>query len=254
MAIKLGAGALVLVLLVVLFQGKLFGGGDNDPPGSVGRRGSIPTATPPANPPEPILLGEIRASGAGTTSAAAGGEGTYVVKSGDTLAGIAISLNVSAGQQAAWLAEVLRLNGIADARLLNVGDALRLPRLPTATPGPRPSATPATAATPTRTAVPQAQATAPAAPTQAASTATPRPTTVPVAGGGGAYTVVSGDFPLAIAEKLGVPAAQQEAWAQQLLALNNTTASALQVGQVLQLPAGTPSGGAIPAPTATPIP
>jgi hypothetical protein len=34
------------------------------------------------------------------------------------------------------------------------------------------------------------------------------------------YTVVSGDYPILIAQKLGVPESQQAAWAQQLIALN----------------------------------
>ena len=57
-----------------------------------------------------------------------------------------------------------------------------------------------------------------------------------VSGGGGTYTVVSGDFPLLIAQKVGVPPAQQSAWADQLVALNGINPSGLQVGQVLQLP------------------
>ena len=249
MAIKLGAGALVVVLLIVLLQGTLFGGGGDGPPGSSTRRGSIPTATPPANPPEPLLLGEVRGGTGATTSSTTGGEGTYTVQSGDTLAGIAFAQNVPADQQAAWLAEVLRLNGIADARLLAVGQQLRLPRVAAATPTPRPSGTAAaTGATPTRTPVPLGTT----APTSTPSTQpTPRPTTAPVTGGAGTYTVVSGDFPLGIAEKLGVPAASQDAWAQQRLTLNNTTSSGLQVGQVLQLPP-IPAGGAAPTPTRTP--
>jgi LysM repeat protein len=77
---------------------------------------------------------------------------------------------------------------------------------------------------------------------------TPRPT---VAGGGGTYTVVSGDNPQLIGQKLCVPAGQLAAWAEQLLALNNKTATGLQVGEVLQLPANTPGCG---SPTATRTP
>jgi LysM repeat protein len=258
MAMKLGAAALAIAVLVVLLQGSIFGG--NDDPlagGPLARRGSIPTATPPANLPEPLLLGEVRGTSPSTT-AAGGGEGTYVVRSGDTLAGIAISLGISADQQAAWLAEVLRLNGIADARLLAVGQQLRLPRVAAPTTTARPGGTAAPSATATRTPGPQVQAptAAPTAPTSTpvAAAPTPRPT-VAATGGGGTYTVVADDFPLLIAEKLGVPAAQQDAWAAQLLALNGGICSAcLQVGQVLQLPAITPSGGAAPASTATRTP
>jgi LysM repeat protein len=255
---KLGAAALAIAVLVVLLQGSIFGG-DDDPltGGPLARRGSIPTATPPASLPEPLLLGEARGTAASTT-AAAGAEGTYAVKSGDTLAGIAISLGVSPDQQAAWLAEVLRLNGIADARLLAVGQQLRLPRIATPAATARPATTGTPAATATRTPAPQVQAptAAPAAPTAtpAPASPTPRPT-VAATGGGGTYTVVADDFPLLIAEKLGVPVAQQDTWAAQLLALNGgICSSCLQIGQVLQLPAGTPSGGAAPSPTATRTP
>ena len=50
------------------------------------------------------------------------------------------------------------------------------------------------------------------------------------------YTVIAGDNPGAIAEKQGIPLAQRAAWIQQLLTLNNTTATTLQIGQVLRLP------------------
>jgi LysM repeat protein len=63
------------------------------------------------------------------------------------------------------------------------------------------------------------------------------------------YTVVSGDTPNGIAEKLNVMPAQRDAWVQQLLAMNNTTASGLQVGQVLRLP---PSASTSPPPPAPP--
>jgi hypothetical protein len=52
------------------------------------------------------------------------------------------------------------------------------------------------------------------------------------------YTVVSGDTPNAIASKLNVPSDRIEAWVAQLLTMNNTTASGLQIGQELKLPPG----------------
>lgn len=216
----------------------LFGG---DPgPASVTRPSSIPTATPPATLPEPILVGETQATNT-SPAATAAGTGTYVVKSGDTLGSIAAQHGVAPAQQGAWVQQVLQLNGIADATLLQSGVELRLPAVPAT---PRPTGSPAaTTATVVRTTTPQAGATT--APTQAAAAATP--TRSPVTGGGGTYTVVSGDFPLQIAIKLGVPVAQQAAWADQLVALNGINPSALQVGQVLQLPP-IPAGAA----TATP--
>ncbi len=240
MGLKAALGLLAVVLLVVLLWGPIFGGG-GEPKPSASRPGSIPTATPPADLPAPILLGEAQA--ATGSPAAGGGGGTYVVKPGDTLGAIAGQLGVPADQQAAWVAEVLRLNGIADARLLQAGVELRLPR------------TQAAAATATRTPGTPSAATAtrtPGTPGAATPTrtATPRPT---VTGGAGTYTVAEGDYPFLIAEKLGVPEAQRAAWVDQLMALNNIDPTKLQVGQVLQLPAGTPSGGGT-SPTATPTP
>ena len=238
MTLKLGGSALVIILVILFIQACFFSGGDTSTP-SVARPSSIPTATPPAQLPEPVLLGETQAA----APAASSGD-TYVVKSGDTLGGIASQLGIPVDQQAAWVAEVLRLNGIADARLLASGVALRLPRSPTPAATARATAT-SPAATATRpAATPTAQTAAPTPTPQLASpTPTPRPTVV---GGGGTYTVVSGDNPHLIGQKYCVPTAQLDAWANQLLALNNTTASGLQVGQVLQLPANTPGCGTSP--------
>ena len=227
---------LLAVTAAAVATGCLFGGGDETI--SATRPGSVPTATAPANLPDPILLGESQTSG-GTPISGGSGESTYTMKSGDTLYGIAAQLAIPASDQAAWVAEVLKLNGIQDVTLLRAGQELRLPRVSatprvTGTATPRPTGT-ALATTPTLTAT-------------AATTATPRPTVV---GGGGTYTVVSGDYPFLIAQKLGVPESQQAAWVQQLISLNGIDPSKLQVGQVLQLPAGTPSGA---SPTVTPTP
>ena len=225
---------LLAVAAVAVATGCLFGGGDETI--SATRPGSIPTATAPANLPDPILLGESQTSG-GTPLSGGSGESTYTVKSGDTLYGIAGQLGIPASDQAAWVADVLKLNGIADVTLLRAGQEIRLPRV---------SATPRATGTATPRPTGTAQGTTPTA--TAATTATPRPTVV---GGGGTYTVVSGDYPFLIAQKLGVPESQQAAWVQQLISLNGIDPSKLQVGQVLQLPAGTPSGA---SPTVTPTP
>ena len=238
MGIRVAVGLLVIAVLVLLLRGSLFGGDESKP--SAARPGSIPTATPPADLPGPVTLGEAQAA---TGSPAAGGSGsTYVVKSGDTLGAIAAQLGIPADQQAAWIAEVLRLNGIEDARLLQAGVELKLParaQSATATPT-RASGTPtATSAAGTRTPTP-----------------TPRPTTT---GGAGTYTVVSGDYPTLIGEKHCVPEAELDAWAQELLDLNGVQATNLQVGQVLELPAGTPplcvrEEEPTPTPTPTSVP
>jgi LysM repeat protein len=237
---KLVGAGLAVILVILFFQAGFFSSGDSASP-SVSRPSSIPTATPPAQMPEPVLLGETLAA----APAAAGASGdTYVVKPGDTLGGIASQLGVPIDQQAAWIAEVLRLNGLADARLLATGVALRLPRSPTPAPAARTGTPTVTATRPAATPTVQAAA-ATATPQAAAPTATRQP----VAGGGGTYTVVANDNPHLIGQKHCVPTAQLDAWANQLLALNNTTASGLQVGQVLQLPANTPGcGGAVTTP------
>jgi LysM repeat protein len=85
-------------------------------------------------------------------------------------------------------------------------------------------------------------------PTVPAPTATPAPTT---------YIVESGDNPTLIAEKLGVPADEIDAWVEELLALNGVEANALQVGQELLLPpfgsgAQASTGGTSPANTGDP--
>jgi LysM repeat protein len=241
---KLAAAGIAVVLAAVLLQGCLFGG-DDAKTLSVARSGPISTATPPATLPEPILLGQAQGTGGGSTSAASNAPNTYIVKTGDTLGAIAGSQGIATDQQAAWIVEVLRLNGIEDARLLKAGQELQLPRIPTqtaaarTTPGPGATAarsTPATS-TPVRAGSPAAGA-----------TATPRP---PASGGAGTYTVQSGDFPLAIAAKLNIPAAQQPAWVNELIALNNLNPTSMSVGQVLQLPAGTPGGGSGSQPAAT---
>lgn len=227
---------LAMTLALLLSACDLVGGsGDSLNPNapSVARPGSVPTATPPATLPEPILLGAATDPIGGTNpqgtptggGPAGGGAATYTVKPGDTLAAIAASQGVTGADQAAWIAEVLRLNNIADARLLAAGQELSLPRqLASTNPTPRPGTTTTPGATPTRPS---------GTPT---TSATPRPGTTPATGGGNTYVVQSGDTPGGIATKLNVPAAQQQAWITQLLQLNNVTAQTLQIGQSLNLP------------------
>ena len=206
------------ILASFFLQGCIFGGDGGSSLSVPGRPGNIPTATPPASLPEPVLLGQSQPGAAGSPTPAAGGD-SYVVKAGDSLSAIAAELNVPADQRAAWIAEVVRLNNLSSASAITVGQTLRLPR------------TTAQGGTPGPTGTPQAASTSTAA-TQtpaAAGTATP-------AAGAGSYTVVSGDTPLDIAAKLGVPPAQQVAWAAQLVSLNGLNPNALVVGQVLRLP------------------
>lgn len=229
-------GAGVLLMGSLLLGGCIFGGGGDDDPPSATRPSSIPTATPPANLPEPVLLTQASPQPGAPGGAA---PGTYVVKSGDSLFAIAASLGITGEALAPWTTEVLRLNQLADGASLRVGQELTLPvvRSPTPAAGaPTPARRPAaTASTPTAGGTPAPTATRPT------SGATPAATSTT---GGGAssrtYTVVAGDYPLLIAQKLNVPEAQQNAWANELLSLNATTAAGLDVGDVLRLPASTP--------------
>jgi hypothetical protein len=105
------------------------------------------------------------------------------------------------------------------------GGGLEIPESPTGTPR---AGTPGSAAS----VQPGATGSA-AAPSSDAGAATP------AAGGGLAqerYTVVEGDAPTIIAEKLGVPVERRAAWIQEMLAINNVTATTLRIGMELILP------------------
>ncbi len=223
MGVRLIGGLVALVIVVVLAQTFVFGGGGGLPSSTGGRTGTIPTATPPAQLPDPILLGSSSGatgpSGGNTTAGT-----TYTVQAGDTLGTIATSFKVPADQQAQWIADVLRLNGLADARLLQAGQVLNLPGVTIA------------ASTPTGSSGAQPTSTLPAGAPTPQVTAT---TTTSGAGSGDTYTVVDGDNPYVIADKFCVASAAP--WVNELLALNNIDASNLRIGQMLQLPQGTPA-------------
>jgi LysM repeat protein len=249
MGAKFVAGIVGLIIVVVLAQ-TLFFGGDDDAP-SITRPSSIPTATPPADTGEAVLLGEGEAGNTGSQPSGSGSTAagnTYTVQPGDTLGAIAAQQGVPAEEQAAWIAEVLRLNNMEDARQLQSGQELTLPARSAAV---RPTTSPTARAGETATGTPRASSTG----TATTPTATARP-----AGSGGTYTVVSGDYPFLIAEKHCVD--DPDAWVDELLELNNADASTLGVGVVLDLPPGTPAfcGGAASddddeaTPTATPTP
>jgi LysM repeat protein len=236
MGAKFVAGIVGLIIVVVLVQTCLLGNDDSSP--SVRNPSSIPTATPPADQGEPVLLGQGSAgsSGGGQTPGPSGN--TYTVQSGDTLGAIAVRFNVPADGQAAWIAEVLRLNNMQDARQLQAGQELKLPAV-AATARPSGTATPRPG-TPTSTARPSSTGTVP--------TPTPR------SGGGSAttYTIVSGDTPFAIAEKHCVK--DPGPWVEELLDINAVEANSLRPGDVLDLPPGTPARCDTADATATPKP
>ena len=221
------------VLFAVALAVALAGcGGDSDKGkgSSVARELKDPRTVPQATVtalPSPIPAVDVSAALRRPTAA----PDVYVVKAGDTPSGIAEFLGVD-------LTELLRFNGIDDARSLRVGQQLRVPRTaqPSPTPG-RPGTTPS--GTPGRTVTPAVGTpTTPAAGTPGAGTPvrTPMPggaaTPTPAAAAGGTYTVQAGDTGCGIAAKLGVPVAA-------LAQANGTTVDGLanlRVGQTLTVP------------------
>jgi LysM repeat protein len=225
MSTKLIAAIVGFVGLVIFVQSCLLGG-DGDPLARTSESGAAPTATLPAQLPPVVMLGDGGApTGSTGPSSNPSGGGTYVIKSGDTLGTIAAGFNVPDDQQAAWIAQVLQLNNLSDGRLLQVGQELRVPAAPaeqaTGTPKPGGSATPSGTTTP-----------GPSATVSPASTSS-------AAGGGGTYTVESGDTPYGIAANFCVQDA--DTWVNQLLELNDIEAGNLAIGQELELPSGTPA-------------
>jgi LysM repeat protein len=190
----------------------------------------VPTQTLPSTLPDPIMVSGP--GGRGTPTPAAALE-SYVVRSGDTLAAIAVRYNTT-------VEALVRENGLTDAGRLEVGQTLKVPRIASVTPTPAGSRTPtpsATAAgsgtprpgspTPTSTGVPGAIRTA--TPTGTAG-GTRTPTTA--AGSGQVYVVKSGDTASGIASALGITV-------QDLAAANDLTVAELanlRVGQELRIP------------------
>jgi LysM repeat protein len=188
------------------------GGGDDssEPPDL----DAIPSATLPAELPTVVPLG----SGPIVTT---GGANRYTIQSGDTFSDIAARFGITTD-------ELIAANPGVDPTGLNAGDVINLPEAAAGnTPAPAPTDEPEE---PTE---PAAEATEPPAPTD---------TPVPPAGSptqqslGTTYIVVAGDFPQAIADKLGVTLDALVAANPGILDRN------LQVGEVLIIPpAATPA-------------
>jgi len=225
MGAKFVAAIIGVIILVVLAQTFIFGGDDGSP--SVNNPGSIPTATPPVNQEQPVLLGQGDADGGNSGASSSSAQSTYTVQSGDTLGGIASQLGVAPEDQAAWVAEVLELNGMADARQLQAGQELILPGVPQST-----SSNDAPTPTPETQSTTETQATPPPSATGTLPTATPG------SGAVGIYVVADGDYPYLIALKHCVD--DPDAWVEELLDINAVDASSLSIGQELDLPPGTP--------------
>jgi LysM repeat protein len=171
---------------------------------------SIPTATLPAELPEPTIVG------GGLVQP--GGGSTYTVKSGDTLAGIAERFGVS-------LEDLLGANPGVNPAALHAGDNIKLPAgtdVADLTPEPEPTEDAEETEGPTEepTEVP---------PTEVPPTEEPLPTDTPTSLGQ-TYVVQSGDIPVTIAEQFGITV-------EALLAANpGVNPTNLQIGQVLVIP------------------
>ncbi len=166
--------------------------------------GKVPTATLPANLPDPLII-----EGLPTARPVTPAGDTYTVESGDTLSSIAEKLGTTVD-------ELLSLNAL-ESNDLFVGQVLKIPSesASAATPTPQSSS-----ATPTR------------APTRQS---TPSSRTTP-SGGENEYTVQSGDTANDIAIRFGITL-------DELATANGMTVDdlrSLSIGQVLTIPA--PSG------------
>jgi len=202
-------------LLTTAIAAACGGGGDGDGPPDAGE---IPTATLPAELPEPMIVsGGVVQPGGGTT---------YTIKSGDSFASVAARFGIA-------LEDLLAANPGTNPGTLNAGDVIRLPSdvprdAPTSTAEPAPTEAEATAAaTEEATSTPEPEPTATSEPVATATTSSL----------GQTYTVQSGDIPVTIAEKFGITV-------EALLAANpGIDPRGLQVGQVLTIPPPPDEGG-----------
>jgi N-acetylmuramoyl-L-alanine amidase len=170
------------------------------------------TSAPPSGQPGTTAAGGGAGSG-GAGGGAGADAGTYTVRDGDTLVGIAKKLGVT-------LQALLDANGMNTNSLIYKGLKLKIPG---ANAGGGATTAPASGGSTGTTAAGSGGS---AAPTSAPPPTTP--TTLP--GAGGTYTVVSGDTWFGIAKKLGVKA-------EDLAAFNDkTTKDAIHPGDKLQVP------------------
>jgi LysM repeat protein len=163
---------------------------------------AVPTATLPAELPEPLIVG----GGA----VLPGGGATYTIQSGDTFSSIAAQFDTTVEQ-------LIAANPGVDPRGLVSGDTIRLPEPADGQPPPPPPADePTTAPEPTDEPEPT-------------NTPEPPPTNTP-SPLGQSYTIQPGDIPVDIATRFGITV-------EALLAANPGMDSGnLQVGQVIVIP------------------
>jgi LysM repeat protein len=189
--------------------------------------GKVPTATLPANLPDPLII-----SGVPTRAPQVSGS-TYTVVSGDSLSAIADRLGTTVDA-------LMAANGLT-SNDLSVGQVLKIPAGSDSTSG----ATTSPTASRTKTATPKATA---GTPTEApAATGTPAPAVTATAPADQTtYTVQSGDNANDIALRFGVTV-------DELAKANHATVDALrslQVGDVLVIPPPSTT----PQPADTPVP
>lgn len=201
---------------------------DEDPvaPDGTATSTAIPTATPYAVEPDPIIVGGVAGSEP-TPPGVTGNEITYVIEPGDALETIAQQFGVT-------VEAIMELNGIEDAATIFAGQELLIPAggavstppgEPTAEPTSEPTAEPTTE--PTTTPEPTQEPTATPEPTEEPE---PSPTVPP---GGQTYVVQDGDSGFGIADAFGVTIdALAEANGMTVADLDN-----LQIGQEIIIPA-----------------
>jgi LysM repeat protein len=202
-----------IILCCALALGVLVACSGGSSSGKAPDSSKVPTATLPANLPEPRIISNAAIQ--------PGGGSTYTVREGDTLAGIATKLGVS-------LDDLRAANPNVDASRLSIGQTLRVPSTSDAAgasaPTPRPTEPPPppTAAAATNTPVVIAPTDTPGPPV---------PTETPTSEAlGQTYVVQDGDFPAKIAEKFGIPV-------EDLLAANpGINPTDMHIGQVIIIP------------------
>jgi peptidoglycan DL-endopeptidase LytF len=200
-------------LLAAAAGAACFGGSSNSNAPDSSR---IPTATLPAKLPDPKILGNSAVSAAGGSS--------YVIKDGDTLAGIASRLGIA-------LDDLRTANPGVDPGTLRVGQSIKLPANPDTPPPAAATATPpkgsATVSAATATSEPPPTepppTEAPASPIAPGATVTP-------ASVGQSYTVQDGDYPAKIAAMFGITV-------EELLAANpGIDPTHMHIGDVIIIP------------------
>ena len=209
--------ALAPIALAALLLGAC--GGDDKPeeqPPPAGA-GVLPTATPFARLPSPIIVSGTAAAGTGASTGSAN-ESRYRVEAGDSLLAIANRFDTT-------VEAIVRRNNLADASQIRAGQELIIP-----------GGTRVAAATPAATAVTPAVVTPASTPVTPVATAVPTRAATPVAtttaSASRKYTVKSGDTASEIAEQFGVTMAA-------LAAANGMTVAQLgelRAGQEITIP------------------